>query len=276
MNKKVILFLALVVCLGICGCESVDNKNATNDQLYQVKRESPKPVSEDPEPVSEDAIDSDEPDVTKSFERLKIDHTNKIIVNKSINRKLDDTKKSFTIRKLKYADKKHYGKLDIKYPVFQGKKDYSKLNKEIVKSIRKFIEQDEKKNKTDVDIHFEVKSASDSIISIFYYGMGNAEISAHPYKIWGTINYNLKDNKLITLNDVTTVDKKFLQILKGLMKSQYEKDIYKAMMWSYDDTDDLLENYKSCDGLFYFKRKKLFIGLTILGAGDYTDFVEVK
>ena len=269
MNKKVILFLALVVCLGICGCGSVDKKNASKDQVNQVKKESPKPVSED-------AIDSDEPDDTKSFEKLEIDHTNKIIVNDSINSKLDDTKKSFTIKELKYADKKHYGKLDIKYPVLQGKKDYSKLNKEIVKSIRQLVEQDEKKNKKYVEIHFEVKSASDSIVSIYYSGMLDAEISAHPSNFWGTINYNLKDNKPIILNDVTTVDKNFLQILKGLMKSQYEKDIYKSMIGSYEDIDDLLKRYKSCDGLFYFKSKKLFIGLGIIGAGGYTDFVEVK
>lgn len=283
MKRKIIIALLLVVCLGICGCGSVDKKSVSEVTATPVKTEEPKveneevdDTTEEPEVENEEEDDTTEEETPNKFKALKIDSTNKIAVSDYIIKKLGDTKKSFTIKKVMYKNKKHYGKLDMPYPQLQGNKDYSKLNKEIYKAITMNVEQDEKKSKTDVEMTYEVKTASDSFVSIMFSGMGNNRNAAHPYHFWGTINYDLKENKPIRLTDVTTVDENLLKISKGLMKKQFEKDIYEGIIETNGNTEELISSFKTKDALFYFKNKKLCVGYTIQAVGFFTDFVTIS
>lgn len=247
--------MSLLLCVSVCGCGNTKNKSNLNSTKSQATSEQK---------------------MVKSFKELKIDENNKIVVNDTISKIMTNQKQSYSIEQLHFEDQDHFGKLAVTYPKLKGDKDYSKVNEIIKNAVSSHIEQDEKESPLNIDLDYEVKNQSDDLLSIVFTGLAVNKEAAHPSKIFFTINYDLSNDKAITLTDVTTVDQKFFQVLKGLMKDQVENDIYNAMVESNDDMELLTETYTQPDALFCINKNKLYIGFSVQGAGDYTEYIVVK
>lgn len=148
--------------------------------------------------------------------------------------------------------------IKIKYPVYK----YNKLNKIITKNINYYLKNTNNYYFLYIDYKdYKYKEYISIVLYISYFTGG-----AHPTYEIITINYNTKNNKLITIDNLMNKDKNILNKLSIYTRKYFssnnmfkEKNIYNMML---EGTKSIKDNYKyfniTSDGLVvYFNRYQI-------------------
>ncbi len=272
MKKIFVLLTALVISLSLIGCDKNSTQNNTNSKSQTIKTNS---NSMNDKSSTKDANNNTEEN--NDFKSLDTDNNNTIQFKKDIYKLASDKSRSYTIVEKNLALKDYKGELNVKYPVFEGKNaNIKQLNDAIFKIVNSNVLKEDEDTTIDTSINYTVQNASDSYVSILFTCFSNSATAAHPLKIWFTINYDLKENRILLLNDVTEVNKGLLQKSKGAMKNQLDKGTYEAILSTNYNIEELLHLLKSDSAEFYYKNDNLYIGFAVIGAGDYTYFASFK
>ncbi|BBF42773.1 hypothetical protein lbkm_1457 [Lachnospiraceae bacterium KM106-2] len=244
MRKIILIVLFCVVCQGVIRCQKSTetvNKNHTNENI---------------------------------FGNVKVDSNNRIKIEPSILESLSTSSQSYLIHDKQLKRKSHREKFDVHYPEFT--KNGDKLN--IVNSVvlGRVIEElpyENSDSKLDISLNYKVTMNKENFISIVFDGDYNAEGAAHPMNLSFTINYDVKNDMLLSLSDVYSNDS-FLELIHGAMKKQLDSNLVDA----YDDlkVEEIEEQiYDKYEG-FYFKKDKLYVRLTIPSGSQYNGYVSFQ
>lgn len=158
----------------------------------------------------------------------------------------------FEQKSFKEVNDKSYSTIKVSYPIFKNINQSEQLNSTIKNKIDKFILdfkneiaqfQNEKQkenqpykikdlplnvNSNTLDVRSKIKNNTNNIISIlfnmgsFYYG------SAHPSTNFESINYDVKEGKILTLDDLFKPNSNYLQILADYSQKVLTEKLTKA------------------------------------------------
>ena len=272
MKKIFVLLTALAISLSLIGCGKNSTQNNTNSKSQTTKTNS---NSMNDKNSTKDTTNNTEKN--NDFKSIDTDNNNTIQLKKYIYNLASDKSKSYTIVEKNLTLKDYKGKLNVKYPVFEGKNtNIKQLNDAIFKIVNSNVLKEDEYTTIDTSINYTVQNASDSYVSILFTCFSNSATAAHPLNIWFTINYDLKENRILLLKDITEVNKELLQKSKGAMNNQLDKETYEAILSTNYNIDELLKLLKSDSANFYYKNDCLYIGFTVSGAGNYTYFASFK
>lgn len=284
--NKIFAMLLLSICVCFCACENSEETKASiisPTASASTKPANTEPVNTEQPDTEEDVTTSEEPIDTgdlgssedlNDFQLLESDNDNTITIDNTLALKLAEKEQSYTIENKHFTRKNQKGELEVEYPQFLGKeKSLKTVNALIYELVDNNVSrEDEICPIIDCEISYEVKKASDSIISIVFDCMNSAPTAIHPENKVFTFNYDLKEDKLITLNELTTVETDFLKKCKGTLKKQVEKELYDGILKTNGDLNTLLSNLKGENAVFYFDEDHICVGFTLNAAGNYTDY----
>lgn len=286
MKKTIITLLILCIGLNLCACkdtketkESAAIPGASASAETVMETEDAYVPSLEPESTNR-ANATSEPDNLSStfspneFEMLNVDFNNFIAIDKELSAHLAVKTRSYEIEKKQYQPKNHRGKLEVEYPKFIGDyKKFSKVNEMILRLVDSYVYVEENDDFVDCYIEYEIQKASDEFISIAFTGYNYFRSAMHTSKCEFTFNYDLKDKKLIELNQITNLDISFLEKSKGALASQAGLEMYKAIIATNGDVMELLNRLKDEQALFYFEEDKIYVGFTVNDLGFNTTYV---
>lgn len=107
----------------------------------------------------------------------------------------------------------------------------------------------------DLEIDYEIKRYDAAYLSIAFVGTGNVHTAAHPNNLFVTKNYDIQQNKEITLADICTVDTAFAEKVYAVIQQKVEENLYDGaetdsaaiMQTICPDTDALFRALLTCD-----------------------------
>ena len=278
MKKTAITFLLVCICFAICACKKPEK---TQDSVAAPT------ANVDTAVASKDPVTSKEPVVSKmtetpirpvdgnEFEALEVVDDNTLVLDSTISKILTNNTLSYKIESKPLSRENQKGELGVAYPQLIGAdKNLQEVNKLIYKLVDKNVSKEDEMNPIiDSQFEYEIKKSSDELISIVFSGYNNARSAAHPENRVFTFNYDLKSNKLIELNQITTIDMDFLKKSKAALAKQVEEELFKGILETNGDLDTLMDELKGDTAAFYFEGNKIYIGFTLNAAGFYTTYV---
>lgn len=158
-------------------------------------------------------------------------------------------------------DQKKYS-IDAVYPEFVNLSDSSRqkaindaLKQMVEKEIDKFRDESSRNTtpaqlkdaQAQLIITYETAQANDSFISLYFKIMDGQIGAAHPYNYNLVFNYDVKNGKLLDLNDLFQTDSNFVQKLSDLAKKDLlaqQKDNPNAADFINEGTEPKEENFK--------------------------------
>jgi len=136
-----------------------------------------------------------------------------------------------------------------------------------------------------IDINYKIVCQEPELLSIIYSGVGNVTGAAHPSNLFYTTNLDIKNTKILRLNDIVDINDDFVNMfINGKFKavnSDYESE-YKSeiSMVTFDDWKKRLLTADPSDKMgsefSYMTKDSLGISIGVIHAlGDHAEF-EIK
>lgn len=248
--------ILIITMLLMTGC----NKSATNTEQEATTTASVQAVSGTQSKEEQKPRRNKEP---KILGEVGFDDDTALKVTDNMRDILKSTKKEYTIEDKKYDFTKYkgqYGNDDVHYPVLvSSQQDMTLINSIILARVAKLFVCDDEEETMDRELSYEIMTAEKDYISILFTGseIGH-ELTAHPYSINFTVNFDLKHNKVLNrfaaLKDFFDVN---LDKLHSAMKAQLDKKDFG--LYEQEKIDDIIEVGDDANMDFYIKREKLYL-----------------
>ncbi len=128
-----------------------------------------------------------------------------------------------------------------------------------------------------IEVKYDIKEQTPERLSISFEGYGNMVGAAHPVNMFYTVNIDVKNEKQLTLSDLTTIDDAFMDKLMASAKATLNPEIYESFNsadW-YGDRANLKKTLDESDTIYYgaFSYEtpdKIGVSLPVIHAmGDY-------
>jgi len=171
--------------------------------------------------------------------------------------------------------------VSISFPNIEiyGSELQEKINNLIWNEVQQMLNIFPEWNELTLDVQYEIKFSSDSLLSIVYTGVGFVKGSARPTHLFYALNINMETGEKIILDDVVIIDEKFIELLLSdnathlnscLELKQFVKEIISEEAF-------LLRLRSTANSMFYFTSDSLGISIDGLGgaAGDHAE-LEVR
>lgn len=258
--KKLRSMLCLLVCLGVTGCSKKVPDFSTSFMPTDLPLETVSSV----EASNEEKIEL--------FENIGFDKNNTLKLNKRFFNLYYKKDKSFTIEDRTYTQRGHKGKFDIHYPYFSGdEKKYEVINSIILAKIVETEGYGADETVRNDELHYEIETANDGIISILFSGSSYGQRAAHPINISFTINFDLEYDVPIYLYDIIQNDENILKKVHSAMKEQWEAESFEG--FEVCPVNEIEEQLHQTEEAFYLKHGKIYIQFSILTGAGFYDFV---
>lgn len=277
MKRTVVIILFLCMCINLCACKDTKETNEpTVTPSTSINTEATYEPEDSKAPENESSNDSEyfaRFDLTE-FGQLSVEYNNFIAIDSDLSSHLSVKTRSYEIERRQFERTKQKGKLEVEYPEFLGNdKKLQEVNEMIHTLVDKNILVEESDEIIDCYLEYEIKKATDDFISIVFTGNNNLRSAARTSDCEFTFNYDLKANKLIELDQITTIDIGFLEKSKGALATQVGLELYKAIIATNGDVNALLDGLKDENVLFYFEEDRMYVGFSINAVGFHTTFV---
>lgn len=130
-----------------------------------------------------------------------------------------------------------------------------------------------------INIKTYVMFSSDDFVSIVFDGLLNKKSTAHPVRLFFTLNYNPKTLKTIPFSNICNIDESFyplfLKKAEEKMKSQYGlnyEDVYATLSVQCLEKESLLQNIIEGNYYYFFTGKTIGISVPVIFAlGDHIE-----
>lgn len=207
-----------------------------------------------------------------SFKNVKSVEDNKLNMEDSVQDFLQASDKTYVIEDKKYEQVKHKGKFNVNYPVLKSdEKDMNVVNSVILARVVNELYYEDAETVIDIDLDYEVKEANDAFISILFNGFYSTLGAAHPNNISYTINFDLKNNRPLSLYDVAILEDDILEKVHGAMESQLEKEGVEA--YEKLSVDELYKQICDKNEGFYIENGKIYIRFSISAGAGYHEYI---
>ena len=139
-------------------------------------------------------------------------------------------------------------KIDVSYPEIVGSKDLyiQNLNRHIKRLVTKDYEWTMNPSQADlryyrkkwpdvfntIHLDYEVRLATDSLLSIYFLGESYGIGAAHPVQYSFTVNYDLTLRKELELSDIFKPDSKYLEFIERYCKDRLAKSPARAYLFN--------------------------------------------
>jgi hypothetical protein len=163
----------------------------------------------------------------------------------------------FSLEEKTYAS----GNISIKYPQITGMTDTAKqdrLNKLIYRSASR--DSDDIKQEAgavDYELTYTVTLNTPELISVAFSGYSSTEGAAHPSQFLYTVTLDVKNEKVLKLRDMVTLNQAFVEVLKSAAYSSMSFDMtdenrtaIKTLLDGYD-ADSWLNDLQNADDTGY-------------------------
>lgn len=163
-------------------------------------------------------------------------------------------------------------KIFINYPQVENKND-----KEEIKTLNKIIEDEalsildnyDINDISSLEIDYEISFWNKKIISIKYYGLGNAKKSVYPNNIFYTTNIDIENLTILKLSDVVDIDETFL----GKFQGDDFSAVRSEQIGLLEDLSIEELNKKLLSNNFYLNESKLGISIEVIHVlGDHAEY----
>lgn len=209
----------------------------------------------------------------------------------------DTAKCEYEVTKEKYTQNDDFFKVEIEYPklksdTIDGKK-LDKINEALkneaikstdLKKLEKMNKKDSDKSHYDIEVKCDVKTSTNNFISVQYNGMCNAKEAFHPTNICDNINYDITNDNVLTLADVTNVETVGNKIESGIRSINVKETLgdisgmtdeevinMQVGLWKENSTEEVATGNN-----FYVSENKLYFVVKLqVGAGCFYD-VQIK
>jgi len=136
------------------------------------------------------------------------------------------------------------------------------LNALIVNLTNKNVPEEKYGAVININIDYEVQCQTKDFISIKFIGSYKFKDSNENYLINYTVNYNLKDDKNINLQDVIIINENCLKKCKYAMENQLEKTAFEHIINVNDGSISYIFNKMIQDDYtYYITDNKLYLGV---------------
>ena len=207
-----------------------------------------------------------------SSKNLKVVKDNKLNTEEELQELLQSSNKTYTIENRKYELKEHKGEFNVSYPFLKStERDMTVANSVILARVVDELYYEDAETTINIDLDYEIKYANDAFISILFTGFFNAPAAAHPNNISFTINFDLNQNRSLSLYDIVILDDNILEKVYDAMKSQLETESVEA--FHKLATDELIEQIYDKNEGFYIQNDKIYIRFSILIGAGYHEYI---
>jgi hypothetical protein len=277
-KKNLIIMLLIFLLLLLTSCSQGNNPKTSGDPQPEPATENPndKPA-EKPADKPEPKPDADEhPDTNPGVKPAEQPDNNSSPNNPS------PSSNPYEITKTNYTE----NNIKINYPQLTKSSDHQKektinqlIKKEAIKVLNYYLPdlQD-----LTLEINYEIKSKSPSLLSIQYTGVGYMNGAAHPNNHYYTTNIDIETGTILKLKDMINIDENFVDNLKqnaksmkpehqGILSSIHPSDLLN-MLTNADSLDNIGTENQS-DTFSYFTSDSLGISIPVSHAkGDHAEF----
>ena len=261
MRKKLLLIL-LSGCL-LCGCgvnaqkavpkESTDSEKTTQKKSADSGKTTQKKSADSGKSKQEESAE-DKKDVSEERKAIK--------------------KAGITIEDSLYNAEDQKGNWEIHYPVLTSEEvSVEECNASVEKLLDYIFSQHDTESESDIRLEYEVKMQSKQRISILFMGMYYKRGAAHPLNLSYGLNFDLKEQKELHLEDVIKDTSNLLERSRAAMEEQCAMEIKGALSMLSDETLErqiFEEAYN-----FYLEGKKVYLRLTLTTGSQYFEYVSL-
>lgn len=261
MEKYFRVVLCLILCFTLTGCNNGINITPTVSAAKDLPSETMNPHDEELDNVEQD-----------SFKKIKSVKDNKLNMEDGAQDFFQTSDNTYTIEDKKYKQLRHKGKFNVSYPVIKSDdEDMNVVNSVILARVVDELYYEDAETTIDIDLDYEIKDANDAFISILFTGFYNSHGAAHPNNISFTINFDLKNNRPLSLYDVVSLEDNMLEKVHGAMESQLEKEVVEGFeKLSVDELNNQI--YDKNEG-FYIQNGKIYIRFSIPAGSIYHEYI---
>lgn len=266
MKKSLIGSACFIFVFGLIGCNGKLEKDVDSSVEIETTQKAYSMV----------ACDSREGDLLR---KVGVEKDIDFSISKYFN-ELNREKINFVkIQDKVFENSKFKGKSDIHYPYFNGAEEkYEVLNSIILSSVFDACDYNSHDAEIDRKVNYEVKTVTDSYVSILFSGATNNHEASKVYNISFTINFDLLHNERVSISDVigneaSTVESEdaLLEKVHGAMKKQFESEVAGA----FEDftTEEIRTQLYQGDSGFFVCDGKIYIQFRLSGGSQYSDFI---
>ncbi|WP_164931519.1 PdaC/SigV domain-containing protein [Longirhabdus pacifica] len=232
-------------------------------------------------------INSSEENIITSQNNISIEVEDSNTHTKEENNNFEDvsaSKSDYTFIEQSYISSENSNNIIINYPQLSNVEDITKQKaiNAIIKneSLKVLSTYDASVENLTLKINYEIKFNDTDIISIAYSGVGYVKGAAHPNKLYYTTNVNVEKATKLRLEDMITLDEKFVQkILNGEFTVLNEDQETVLSLYTNDElmerltyADTMGENDRYTYAFSYFTEDVLGISFSVpYGAGSHLE-----
>lgn len=261
MKKNCKFISYLILTLTLTGCSNVTKTPPTSSSMQDL-----------PSPTFDSYVTEEKCTEQDILQCIKPTKDNKISVQDIVQDLLHTSDKSYVIEDKRYKLDGHKGKFNVHYPVLKSvEKDMTVLNSVILARVVNELYYEYADTTIDIDLDYEIKHASDDLISILFTGFYNARTAAHPNNISYTINFDLKHNRPLNLYDVIIIEDNILEKVHGAMESQFDQEGVES--YEQLSVQELYEQIYDKNEAFYMQDEKLYIRFSITAGSQHHEYI---
>jgi hypothetical protein len=273
-KKNLIIMLLIFLLLVLTSCSQGNNSKTNGDP-------QPEPATENPNGKPADKPDAKPDDAEKPDTKPGVKPAEQPDNNSSPNNP-SPSSNPYEITKATYTE----NNIKINYPQLTKSSDQQKektinqiLKKEAIKVLNYYLPEVQDLT---LEINYEIKSKSPSLLSIQYTGVGYMNGAAHPNNHYYTTNIDIETGTILQLKDMINIDENFVDNLKqnaksmkpehhGILNSIHPSDLLN-MLTNADSLDNIGTENQS-DTFSYFTSDSLGISIPVSHAkGDHAEF----
>lgn len=277
-KKNLIIMLLIFLLLVLTSCSQGNNSKTNGDPQPEPATENPNEQPADKPTDKPDAKpdDAEKPDTKPGVKPAEQPDNNSSPNNPS------PTSNPYEITKATYTK----NNIKINYPQLTKSSDQHKektinrlVKNEAIKVLNYYLPEVQDLT---LEINYEIKSKSPSLLSIQYTGVGYMNGAAHPNNHYYTTNIDIETGTILKLKDMINIDENFVGNLKqnaksmkpehqGNLNSIHPSDLLN-MLTKADSLDNIgTENHS--DTFSYITSDSLGISIPVSHAeGDHAEF----
>ncbi|QIZ05706.1 DUF4163 domain-containing protein [Priestia megaterium] len=277
-KKNLIIMLLIFLLLVLTSCGQGDNPKTSVDPQPEPATENPNGQPADKPTDKPDAKpdDTEKPDTKPGVKPAEQPD------NSSSPNNPSPSSNPYEIKKATYTE----NNIKINYPQLTKSSDHPKektinqlIKNEAIKVLNYY--RPEVQDLT-LEINYEIKSKSPSLLSIQYTGVGYMNGAAHPNNHYYTTNIDIETGTILQLKDMINIDENFVGNIKqnaksmkpehhGILNSIQPSDLLN-MLTNADSLDNIGTENQS-DTFSYFTSDSLGISIPVSHAeGDHAEF----
>jgi hypothetical protein len=280
-KKNLMITLLIFLLLLLTSCSQGNNPKTSGDPQPEPATENPneKPAEKPDAKPDTKPDDTEKPDTNPGVKPAEQpDHNN----NNSSPNNPSPSSNPYEITKTNYTE----NNIKINYPQLKKSSDQQKektinelIKKEAIKVLNYYLPEVQDLT---LEINYEIKSKSPSLLSIQYTGVGYMNSAAHPNNHYYTTNIDIETGTILQLKDMVNIDENFVGNLKqnaksmkpehqGILNSIHPSDLLN-MLTNADSLDNIGTENQS-DTFSYFTSDSLGISIPVSHAeGDHAEF----